>query len=94
VEFRALWLHKNTRNQTARLQALIVPAWIPVLAFALFPIARFSMTRRRRERWRILRGLCPRSGYDLRSTPNRCPECGTTPKKNPASTGTAIPRLI
>jgi hypothetical protein len=50
------------------------PLWAAAAFFGALPTARL-MLRRRRHR----PGFCPSCGYDLRATPQRCPECGTTP---------------
>ena len=50
------------------------PYWFLVLLCCPAPSLR--LTARLRNRRRRGRGLCPACGYDLRGTPDRCPECG------------------
>ena len=52
-----------------------LPYWFLAAASTVAPAA--ALRRRLRTRRRTRRGLCPRCGYDLRESPNRCPECGT-----------------
>lgn len=69
--------------------------WFPYWPFCLltsllpaFSLARAGLSQRRR--WRVLRGCCPICGYDLRATPDRCPECGirmTGKSTTPNATG-------
>ena len=53
---------------------LMVPHWMLALAAAVLPA--FWLRRHRRHLGRLTRGLCPACGYDLRASPERCPECG------------------
>ena len=54
---------------------LVTPYWSLSLAAGVIPAARLGLRYRRR----FGRGGCPACGYDLRATPDRCPECGTVP---------------
>jgi hypothetical protein len=54
---------------------------VPVGIYVLIRVVRSDIRTMRRDR-----GQCEKCGYDIRATPDRCPECGTCP--SPA----ALPR--
>jgi hypothetical protein len=60
--------------------AVVVADWFTALLLGLTPTAWMLATARRyRQRRRRITGHCPSCGYDLRATPDRCPECGAVP---------------
>ena len=64
---------------------LLLPSAFPAALFAIAPVhfmLRFLRSRRRQTR--ISAGLCPNCGYDMRSSPDHCPECGAS--RQPATT--------
>jgi hypothetical protein len=55
---------------------VFLPYWLLAILFAAAPAfwaISFAKSLRRTPA-----GFCPTCGYDLRATPNRCPECGMT----------------
>jgi hypothetical protein len=54
---------------------LSIPMWSIAILFAALPAAQIARHLPRRKR----AGLCANCGYDLRATPDRCPECGAVP---------------
>jgi hypothetical protein len=59
-------------------QHLLAPWWFLMLASAALPAARMTrvIAQRRTAAAKLREGRCLRCGYDLRATPDRCPECG------------------
>jgi hypothetical protein len=69
--------HDSFHHPQVRWVRIIVPAWLVVTLFGALPTTRLALSIRRRRR--SVKGRCLRCGYDLRATPDRCPECGATP---------------
>jgi hypothetical protein len=61
---------------TNRFSGISLPIWLIALCWGAWPVARWRRSRARRHR--LMQGLCPSCGYDMRATPVRCPECGTS----------------
>jgi hypothetical protein len=66
-------------GQGQHVWAVMLPHAYLAVVTGLLPIARGARWYTRRPSHRP--GRCRYCGYDLRATPDRCPECGTTPPR-------------
>ncbi len=55
-------------------RAIVMPMWALLLMTMVLPAAWFYLRPQAHEN-----GVCQNCGYDLRATPDRCPECGCVP---------------
>lgn len=65
--------------------AFLIPFWFVLLATATPPLLLLRHLRRRRRRYRLAHNLCIKCAYDLRASPQKCPECGTPRLSSPST---------
>jgi len=72
------YIDAQPASYTAECWCIQMRPWLGVLPTLVLPAWWTSAVLRRRRMRR--RSLCETCGYDLRATPDRCPECGSVVK--------------
>jgi hypothetical protein len=74
-------VHFHDAYERIEVGGVAMPIWTPALVTAILPSLwlAVAVTRRLRRGFRRRAGLSAQCGYDLRATPDRCPECGAVP---------------
>jgi len=69
----AAWDAAYVQQQSPnRVRLAVLPDWFLIVMLAIFPLSRLWRQSRQRHRH-----VCRECGYDLRATPDKCPECDT-----------------
>jgi hypothetical protein len=97
IRFSVLGFTHQTRKMpldpTTRATASYVPcSWVVVIGLCALTPLIFRVRKNRIHRLRRKKILCQKCGYDLRATPDKCPECGTpVPPSRPPADSTSAP---
>ena len=71
----SLGLRPRNHPKKTRYFRVVVPCWLLTTLTGVPPLVWLGVRSAARLR-RKDRGACPHCGYDLRASPDRCPECG------------------
>lgn len=74
-----LWNDYDSQFIPTKELSLCVPHWAMAIVAGIGPTLTFRKWRKRRASFTS--NHCTRCGYDLRATPERCPECGGVPAR-------------
>jgi hypothetical protein len=75
LHFAGFWLNQGA-SSIPSLVEIVIPHWMLLVLLLVAPVG--WLIGRVKRRRRVQEGCCRQCGYDLRATPDRCPECGTS----------------
>jgi hypothetical protein len=82
VDWRGFSLVRDPSTSGGSLTFVSVPIWSVAVLTVIAPVLRWRSARRAALRHRKdVRDLCSSCGYDLRASPERCPECGKATRR-------------